>query len=67
MVVMLGEFGYSKAKESREEGMVVLAVEVCEVRRIEWKQAKRSVRLGLVGSFPAAQVSGQVPGERIRH
>lgn len=42
---MLGEFGYSEAKESREEGMVVLAVEVREVRRIEWKQAKRSVRL----------------------
>jgi hypothetical protein len=44
--------------------MVVLAVEVCEVRRIEWKQAtylpKRSVRPGLVGTFPAAQVSGQV-------
>lgn len=42
---MLGEFGYREAKESREEGMVVLAVEVREVRRIEWKQAKRSVRL----------------------
>lgn len=49
--------------------MVVLAVEVCEVRRIEWKQA---TYLSAV-SGPAWLVhslqprSGQVPGERIRH
>jgi hypothetical protein len=60
IVVMLGEFGYSEAKQSREEGMVVLAVEVREVRRIELDRSKLSAVSGSAWLVHSLQPRSQV-------